>query len=56
MDWGFSKKAQLHTTISTKIDVVNYSFKWMGVIYFLDEICRLDRRDPDGVGTSTIPD
>jgi hypothetical protein len=34
MDWGSSKKAQLQTTISIEIDVVDYSSKWMGAIYF----------------------
>jgi hypothetical protein len=34
MDGGSLEKAQLHMTISMKKDVVNYSPKWVDVVYF----------------------
>jgi hypothetical protein len=34
MDWGFLEKAQFQMTISTKRDVIDYSSKWMDVVYF----------------------
>jgi len=42
MDWGFLEKTQLRMTISMERDVVNYSPKWMGAIYFLATICGSD--------------
>jgi hypothetical protein len=38
MDWGSLEKAQVQNMISMERDVVDYSPKWMGVIYFLATI------------------